>query len=246
LEWRDKGVLLAVRRHGENAAIIDVFSEAHGRHSGVVRGGASRKIAPVLQPGAQLDLTWRARLEEHLGAFTVEPLRSRAGLMADRTTLAALNAVAALLLFALPEREAHGALYTRTQTLLDMMEESAFWPVAYVRWEMSLLDELGFGLDLETCAATGTREGLAFISPRTGRAVSEKAAGDWADRLLPLSATLIGGGSGTVSEVLEALRVTGHFLETGLAHSLGNKPLPEARARLIDRLSRSAQERPAT
>ncbi len=238
MEWRDEGILLAVRRHGESAAIIDVLTKDHGRHAGVVRGGASRRVAPILQTGAQLDLTWRARLEEHLGAFTVEPQKSRAGLMTDRTALAALNSVAALLVFALPEREAHAGLYARTSGLLDMIESSPFWPVAYVRWEMSVLDDLGFGLDLETCTATGTREGLAFVSPRTGRAVSGAAAGDWADRLLPLSPALVGRGDGSTPEVLDALRVTGHFLETGLAHALGNKPLPDARARLLDRLSR--------
>ena len=110
MDWRDEGILLAVRRHGESAAIIEVLTAEHGRHAGVVRGGASRKIAPVLQPGAQLDLAWRARLEEHLGAFTVEPVRSRAGLLSDRSALAALNAVTALLTFALPEREVHARL----------------------------------------------------------------------------------------------------------------------------------------
>lgn len=238
MEWREQGLLLGQRRHGESAAIIEVFTRDHGRHAGIVRGGASRKIAPILQPGAQLDLTWRARLEDHLGAFTVEPVRSRAFLMGDRAMLAGLNALTALLSFALPEREAHPALYTRTLAVLDMMEEGPFWTLAYLRWEMALLEDLGFGLDLENCAATGAREGLAYVSPRTGRAVSEAAAGDWADRLLPLSPALVGGGSGSVDDLVSGLRVTGHFLETQLAASLGDKPVPPARNRLVEVISR--------
>lgn len=238
MEWREEGLLLSQRRHGESAAIIEVFTRDHGRHAGIVRGGASRKIAPILQPGAQLDLTWRARLEDHLGSFTVEPVRSRAFLMGDRTMLAGLNALTALLSFALPEREAHPALYVRSLAVLDMMEEGPFWTLAYLRWEMAMLEDLGFGLDLEACAATGAREGLAYVSPRTGRAVSEAGAGDWADRLLPLSPALVGKGDGSADEILAGLRVTGHFLETGLAASLGDKPLPPARTRLLDLIAR--------
>ena len=123
MEWRDQGILLSTRTHGETSAIIEVFTPAHGRHAGVVRGGVSRRMAPVLQPGAQLDLTWRARLEDHIGAFTVEPMRSRmAASMGDRLSLAGLNAVTALLLFSLPEREAHPRLYQRTERLLDLLE----------------------------------------------------------------------------------------------------------------------------
>ena len=124
MEWRDQGILLNVRRHGETSVIIDVFTQEHGRHAGVVRGGTSRKIAPVLQPGAQLDLLWRARLEDHLGAFTTEPLRSRAAdALSDRLALAGLNAVTALMLFCLPEREAQPALYEKTEWLLDLLEQ---------------------------------------------------------------------------------------------------------------------------
>ena len=114
MEWRDHGILLNVRRHGETSAIVEVFTESHGRHAGVVRGGTSRKIAPILQPGAQLDVTWRARLEDHIGSYTVEPIRSRAGAMSDRLALAGLNAVTTLLAFCLPEREAHQNLYARS------------------------------------------------------------------------------------------------------------------------------------
>jgi DNA repair protein RecO (recombination protein O) len=241
VEWREEGLLLSQRRHGESAAIIEVFTEAHGRHAGIVRGGASRKVAPILQPGAQLDLTWRARLEDHLGTFTVEPVKSRAAaLMGDRVMLAGLNALTSLLSFALPEREAHPPLYGRTLAVLDMMEEGPFWTLAYLRWEISLLEDLGFGLDLTRCAATGATEGLAYVSPRTGRAVSEAGAGEWAGRLLPLSPALLGKGQGSAAEVAEGLRVTGHFLETRLAAALGDKPLPAARSRLIDLIAREA------
>jgi DNA repair protein RecO (recombination protein O) len=240
MEWREEGLLLSQRRHGESAAIIEVFTRAHGRHAGIVRGGASRKIAPILQPGAQLDLSWRARLEDHLGTFAVEPVKSRAYLMSDRAMLAGLNALTALLSFTLPEREPHPALYGKTLAVLDMMEEGPFWTLGYLRWEMAVLEDLGFGLDLDTCAVTGATEGLAYVSPRTGRAVSEAGAGEWAGRLLPLSPALVGGGEGTAAEVVEGLRVTGHFLETHLAPSLGDKRLPASRTRLVDLLARQA------
>ena len=232
-------MLLSARRHGESAAIVEVLTEGHGRHAGVVRGGASRKIAPVLQPGAQLDISWSARLDEHIGAFTVEPVKSRAAvLMADGDRLAGLNAITALLLFALPEREPHAALYRATVLLLDLMGDSDDWPLLYLRWERALLDELGFGLDLEACAVTGATEGLAYVSPRTGRAVSAAGAGAWTDRLLPLSPALLGRGDGGREDVLSGLRVTGHFLESHLAPSLGDRAVPDARARLVRRLAR--------
>jgi DNA repair protein RecO (recombination protein O) len=237
MEWRDQGALLAVRRHGETAAIIEVFTAAHGRHAGVVRGGASRKLAPLLQPGAQLDVTWRARLEDHLGHFTVEPLQTRTAILSDRAALSALNAICALLSQSLPERDAHPALYPATIALLDALE-GAEWPLAYLRWELLLLGDLGFGLDLTRCAVTGEAEDLAFVSPRTGRAVSRAGAGDWADRLLPLPACLTGGDA-TPAGLLQGLALSGHFLTRELATAPGARPLPEARARLIDLLART-------
>ena len=193
MDWRDHGILLSLRRHGESAAIIDVFTEGHGRHAGVVRGGAGRRMAPILQPGAQLDLTWRARLEDHLGSYQAEPLRSRAAAaLSGRLSLAGLNAVTALLSFCLPERAAYPALYARTEQLLDLLEQEELWPLAYLHWEVALLEEMGFGLDLTACAVTGTQEGLTYVSPKTGRAVSQAGAGEWADRLLPLPPVLLG------------------------------------------------------
>ncbi len=236
MEWRDEGALLSVRAHGESAAIIEVFTAAHGRHAGVVRGGAGRKMAPVLQPGAQLDVTWRARLDDHLGAFTVEPLRSRAAVMEDAGRLAALGAICALLRVALPEREAHVALWHRTMALLDALLEPGDWPLAYLRWELGLLEDLGFGLDLATCAVTGARDGLAFVSPRSGRAVSRAGAGEWAARLLPLPPCLLGADPGP-GEIAQGLALTGHFLQQGLAPVREDRPLPEARLRLAARFS---------
>jgi DNA repair protein RecO (recombination protein O) len=236
--WREDGTLLSVRRHGESSAIVEVFTEGHGRTAGVVRGGGSRKLAPFLQPGAQLDVTWSARLDEHIGSFAVEPLRSRAAILGDRRALAGLNAVCALLVFTLPERAPHPLLYRRSLALLDLLGTSEVWPVAYLRWELALLEEMGFGLDLATCAVTGARDDLAFVSPRTGRAVSAKGAGEWADRLLPLPPILMGQGTGPMPEVLAGLGTTGHFLTRWLAPALGDRPLPAARQRLVDALAR--------
>ena len=238
MEWRDQGILLSNRTHGESSAIIEVFTPDRGRHAGVVRGGTSRKLAPVLQPGAQLDLTWRARLEDHIGTFTVEPLRSRAAAsMGDRLSLAGLNTVTALLLFCLPEREAHTRLYEKTEQLLDLLGQSEIWPLAYLSWEMTLLDDMGFGLDLSTCAVMGHQANdLSFVSPRTGRAVSRAGAGEWADKLLPLPPCLLGEGPAPDAELIEALWVTGHFLHNHLAPEMGNTPLPGARQRFMDRL----------
>lgn len=239
MEWRGQGILLSSRRHGESAAIIEVFTEEQGRHAGVVRGGASRKIAPVLQPGAQLDVSWRARLEDHIGSYQVELLRSRAAAaMSGRLALAGLNAVTTLLCFALPERESHPQLYRITEHLLDLLGQDEIWSLAYLRWEMSLLEETGFGLDLSECAVTGATENLIYVSPKTGRAVSKQGAGEWAERLLPLPRCLRGEGPAPDEEVITALGTTGYFLETKLAPALGHKPLPDARARLIDLLKR--------
>ncbi|MFK7753523.1 MAG: DNA repair protein RecO [Sedimentitalea sp.] len=239
MEWRDQGILLRSRKHGESAAIIDVFTPEHGVHAGVVRGGAGRKIAPVLQPGAQLDLGWRARLEDHIGSFQVEPVRSRAAAaMSGRMTLAGLNAVTSMLLFSLPEREPHPQFYARTEQLLDLLGQDEIWPLAYLGWEIALLDATGFGLDLGKCAVTGSVDDLIYVSPRSGRAVSRKGAGEWADRLLPLPPCLLGEGPAPDRDIATALRTTAHFLTYKLAKTLGNKPLPDARARFVEAFNR--------
>jgi DNA repair protein RecO (recombination protein O) len=234
VDWHDQGFLLVVRRHGESSAIVEVFTAEHGRHAGVVKGGGSRRMAPTLQPGAQVAVQWTARLEEHIGMFRVDPVRSRAGLMADGVALAALGSVLALLVVALPEREAHPALYESTLALLDAIEKESDWPAHYARWEFELLGQLGFGLDLDACATTGVREGLAFVSPRTGRAVSRAGAGEWADRLLPLPAFLLAGTEPHGrSDVADALALSGFFLERRLAPMLQHERLPPARGRAV-------------
>ena len=227
MEWRDEGALLSVRPHGESATIIEVFTATHGRHLGVVRGGASRRMAGVLQPGTQLALHWQARLDEHMGSFRAEPLHARAALLNDPGGLAALNAIRALLHLALPERDPHPALYTRTMALLDLLEQGGDWPAAYLMWELSLLDDIGYGLDLTSCAVTGSMQDLAYVSPRSGRAVSRAGAGDWASRLLPLPRILL-LHDGTAAEAVEGLRLTGHFLTRAFAAA--DRALPEARS----------------
>lgn len=238
MEWRDEGVLLAVRPHGESAAIIEVFTALHGRHAGVVRGGASRRLSPILQPGAHLSVVWRARLDGHIGAFVVEPMRSRTAVLGDRMALSGLSSICTLLQVTLAEREPHPGLWASSIRLLDALQTETDWPLQYLRWEMKLLEEMGFGLDLTSCAVTGSREDLAYVSPKTGRAVSRAAAGEWASRLLPLPVALLGQGPADRPEIVQGLALTGYFLARELTQMLNGRPLPEARTRLVDLLSR--------
>lgn len=246
MEWTDEGVVLTRRPHGEHAAIVDIFTRDHGRHAGIVRGGMGRRFGAVLQPGNGVRATWRARLEVHLGTFTVEPVHSRAFVMDDRLALAGVSAISALSHQVLPERVAQPRLWRRTIALLDGLEDEARaapregharWGSAYLRWEMLLLQELGFGLDLGTCALTGATTDLAFVSPRTGRAVSRAAAGEWADRLLPLPEGLLGDAPLAPGALLQGLAITGHFLAREFADVTRGKGLPEARGRLISLLA---------
>ncbi|MEM7506241.1 MAG: DNA repair protein RecO [Pseudomonadota bacterium] len=234
MDWRDQGLLLSTRRHGESSAIIEVLTSAHGRHAGIVRGGASSKMGPVLQPGAQLDLEWRARLSEHLGTYRVEPLRSRAGvLMSDRRRLAAFNAVAALLLAFTPEREPDTPLYDLTLGLADALaDDNPDWAAHYAAWELGLLGAIGFQLDLGSCAATGATQELVWVSPKSGRAVSRQGGEGWEDRLLPLPAFLK-GAEPTPEDVHQSLRLTGHFLTHWVLPAHGKPHLPEARGRFL-------------
>ncbi|MCV6595858.1 MAG: DNA repair protein RecO [Mangrovicoccus sp.] len=237
MDWSDSGTILATRRHGENAALVEVFTLHHGRHAGIVRGGAGRRRAPELQPGTRVAVSWRARLSEHLGAFTLETERSRAALlMQDRLGLAGVSAICALSLAALPERAPYPDLQAQTETLFDLIAHTPAWPLAYLQWEMRLLETMGFGLDLSVCAVTGTAEDLTYISPKTGRAVSRAGAGEWADRLLPLPECLRGLGPAPDDEILQALQVTGQFLARYL--DLPIEDLPAARGRLIAALER--------
>jgi DNA repair protein RecO (recombination protein O) len=243
MDWRDEGILIAARRHGESSAIVEVFTAGHGRHAGVVRGGAGRRMAPVLQPGARLALEWSARLEEHVGIFRVDPMVQRtAAIMADAAALATLGAVTALLSATLPERDAHPKLYGLTLDLVEGLGAARDWPARYVAWELALLAELGFGLDLERCAVSGSAEDLAWVSPRSGRAVSRTAGAPWAERLLDLPAFLRGGWAAppAKAEVLAGLALTGFFLEARVAPGLRQERLPGARRRAVEAIRRSA------
>jgi len=243
MDWRDEGFLISSRRHGESAAIIEVFTPEHGRHAGVVRGGGSRRMAPVLQPGARLALEWSARLEEHIGTFRVDPIRSRTViLLGDRAALASLGAMAALIAATLPERAAHPALYAASSDLLDALGTAPDWPARYAVWELKLLGELGFGLDLSVCAVTGADQELVWVSPRSGRAVSRAAGAPWAGRLLPLPAFLREGWTAPPppQALASALALSGHFLEARVAPGLPRGVLPGARGRAVAAILRAA------
>ena len=238
MDWRDEGILLNIRHHGENAVIADALTQSHGRHLGLIRGGTSRKLAPILQPGAELDLTWRARLAEHMGSYTVEPLRTRVGgIMSDRLALAGLNAVTSILSRAMPEREPHPRIHSATQAVLDVLGEPG-WPVAYLHWERAVLEDLGYGLDLSKCAVTGATTGLSFVSPKSGRAVSAEGAVGYEDRLLPLPDVLQDARTGDPDGVPSGLQTTGAFL-LRLVVAQGGEALPGPRQRLIDLFNRS-------
>jgi DNA repair protein RecO (recombination protein O) len=235
--WRAEAILLAARRLGEADAVADLLAEDGGRWAAVVKGGGSRRTWPMMQPGDGLLVEWRARLDEHLGTARVEPVRARAGaIMADAGRLAALGSAAALLLSFLPEREPCAGLYPRTAALMEALAGAPDWAAAYARWELALLADLGFGLDLDACAVSGAREGLVWVSPKSGRAVGAEAGAPWADRLLPLPAFLRGEGPEGPAEVAAALRLTGRFLETMAAPAFGLGGVPKARARLTARL----------
>lgn len=212
MEWRDEGVILSVRRHGETSAIAEMLTAGHGRCLGLVRGGRSRLQRPVLQPGNIVAVTWRARLEEHLGNFALEALSLRAGaIIEDPFRLAGLTTLAGLAQL-LPEREPHGRLYEAFRVVLDAIEEDEVWPALLARWELGLLEELGFGLDLARCAATGSAEDLVYVSPRTGRAVSASAGEPYRDRLLKLPAFFTANAPASRADVIDGLRLTGYFL----------------------------------
>jgi DNA repair protein RecO (recombination protein O) len=239
MEWRDEGVIVGVRSHGETSAIAEILTAEHGRCLGMVRGGRSRHMRPVLQPGNLVMVTWRARLEEHMGMFQLEPLALKAGfILSYPFRLAGLSTLMALAQM-LPEREPHPKLYNAAHVVLSSIEDDGVWPALLVRWEMGLLDELGFGLDLAKCASTGSSEDLRYVSPKSGRAVSGQAGLPYHDRLFALPGFLRGEGSIAVGDVLAGLKLTGYFLER---HVFGPRAIamPKARAWLTDSLMERA------
>ena len=235
MEWQDQGILLSVRRHGEGAAIIDVFTELHGRHSGLVRGGGSRKAAALLQPGNQLSLSWRARLENQLGSFSVELKQARSAmLLSTRQKLYGFNALSAMLNKYLPEREPNHGLYCACLDLLEHIQNTETWQHRYGFFELKMLETMGYGLDLSRCAVTGQAHDLMYVSPKSGRAVSREAAIGWEDKLLILPAFLLPSSAGDIStaDIRAALRLSGHFFEKFVP--VHPPELPKARSRFFD------------
>ena len=235
MEWTDQGIVLSSRRHGETSAVATLLTREQGRHSGLVRGGSGKRMRGILQPGNLIDAHWRARLAEHLGTLTCELSHAyAAAVLTDPVRLAALSSACTVAEAALPERAAYPAVYDGLVALLDAIEQDA-WPAAYVHWELGLLGELGFGLDLSHCAATGRNDQLAYVSPKSGQAVSLAAGEPYKDRLLPLPAFLLGNGHEVgEAEIAEGLRLTGFFLERHVfAHRKAGEPA--ARRRLVQR-----------
>ncbi len=239
MDWTDQAIVLSVRPHGESSLLAMLLTHEHGRHAGLVRGGASRRQRGIYQVGNEVSANWRARLADHLGTLTCELVRSRAArLLDDRLRLAGLSAACAVVETVLPERESHPAVHAGLTALLNTLEGSDLWGEAYVRWEIGLLAELGFGLDLSACAATGAVEDLIYVSPRTGRAVSAEAGAPYSEKLLPLPAFLRGEGEGGAVAIRDGLKLTGFFLARAIP--AGERGLPAARDRLWDAFAREA------
>jgi len=245
MDFTDDAIVLSARRHGEANLVLSALTREHGRHMGLVKGGASRRQRPGLEIGSRLKVVWHARLEEQLGAYTVEALGAVAALLLDDPLrLATLASACAVADVVLPEREPHEDVFDATAELIALIaaaEQEMVAPAAYVRWELALLSALGFGLDLSHCAATGATSDLVYVSPKSGRAVSRAGGEGYRDRLLPLPAFLLDSrAEPTLADLLAGLRLTGFFLDR---HAVQAATTPvtdrrlEARARFIDRLA---------
>ncbi|WOH78673.1 DNA repair protein RecO [Bradyrhizobium sp. BEA-2-5] len=216
MEWTDEGIVLGVRRHGESSAIVELLTRAHGRHLGLVRGGAGSRMRPLLQPGNSVSAVWRARLDEHLGMYALEGTRLRAAtLLGSSHAVYGVTHLAALARL-LPERDPHEDIYWMLQGTLDDFEDAGVAAVHLIHFELAMLAELGFGLALDNCAVTGETTDLIYVSPKSGGAVSRAAGEPWRDRLLPLPAFLREGEGGANSwsdqDLLDGFRLTGLFL----------------------------------
>ncbi len=243
MEWRDEGLIVGVRRHGEHSAIVEAMTRAHGRHLGLVRGGRSARMSAVLQPGNTVGLVWRARLDEHLGAFAIEPLELRAGrLIGSALALAGLAWLGALIRL-MPERDPNETIYEALTLTAGLLDDAALAPSLVARFEAQILAECGFQLDLSRCAATGATEDLAYVSPKSGRAVSREAGEPWRDRLLPLPSFLLeGAGLATRPSgeaIADAFRMTGFFLARDVFAARG-EPLPDCRRTFLAAAAKSA------
>jgi|SRR5581483_494899 len=233
MQWTDEGIVLGVKRHGEASAILELMTREHGRHLGLVRGGAGTRLRPILQPGNSVSATWRARLDEHLGIYTVEGLRLRAaGYLGASHAVYGVTHLAALTRL-LPERDPHPAVFEALEDILERLGDARQIGPLVARFELALLAELGFGLDLSQCAATGAVADLAYVSPKSGRAVSRQAGEAWRDKLMQLPAFLAGDdGEPTPAEVSSGFAITGHFLSRHVLEPRGIA-LPEARRHFI-------------
>ncbi|WP_336486313.1 DNA repair protein RecO [Methylobacterium nigriterrae] len=236
MQWSDDAFVLGVRRHGESGVILEAMTAEHGRHLGLVHGGRSRRMQPVLQTGNRVRVTWRARLDESLGSYAVEPLDLAASrLIGSGLALYGVTHMAGLLRL-LPERDPHPGLYEAARVLVAHLDDKAIAPALMVRFELAILAELGFGLDLGACAATGANDALIYVSPRSGRAVSASAGEPYRDRLLPLPAFLTNRqGVGRVPDaeaVRQGFTLTGYFLSHHFWEPRG-LAAPEERARFV-------------
>ncbi len=242
MDWTDAAIVLHARPHGETNAVLDVFTREHGRHAGLVRGGRSRKVRPALQAGNLLSVEWRARLQEHLGSYTLEldkPYAARA--LDDRLALSGIAAMTSLATL-LAERDPHPALFDMAVIVLDHLDDAELWPALLVRWELLLLSEFGAGLDLDRCAATGARENLIYVSPKSGSAVSVIAGEPYKHKLLKLPSFLLGADRFSTSpqDVADGFALTGHFLERNLFDQR-NMPLPPARQDFLRLLAKGTK-----
>ncbi|WMS43391.1 DNA repair protein RecO [Acuticoccus sp. MNP-M23] len=232
MEWRDEALILSARPFGETSKIVEVLTPREGRTAGMVRGARGKTMRALLQPGNRVDALWRGRLDDQLGTFQLELLEARAGLVMESAWGAfGLQSLASLLAF-LPERDPHPRLFAAADALVAAFALAEAAGESGVRFEIILLEEFGFGLDLTECAVTGTREDLTHVSPRTGRAVCRAAAAPYVDRLLPLPAFLAGDGPADAESVAGGFRLTGHFLATQIA-GLANKRIPPQRERFV-------------
>jgi DNA repair protein RecO (recombination protein O) len=238
MDWSDEGIFLSAKPLGEASAIAEIFTRGHGRHLGLVRGGRSRRMRPLLQAGNLLRATWRARLSEHLGGFNVELIEANAArVLDDARALAAIGTLSGLARL-LPERDPHAELYAGMLEILRSLEHGPLWPTLLVRWELQLLQELGFGLDLSECAATGVDADLIYVSPRSGRAVSREAGQCYRDKLLKLPPFLLDDMAPPSGEdIISGFVLTGHFLQRDVLSPHG-LAMPQARERLISLLLR--------
>jgi DNA repair protein RecO (recombination protein O) len=231
MEWRDEAIILGLKRHGETSLIVEVVTRLHGRHRGIVRGGRGKRLSAVIQPGNTVELVWRARLEEQLGQFAVEGIKLRAAnLISQGTALYALSLLGSHCRL-LPERDPHEALYETLTILADHLHEPRLAAALLIRFEIALLSELGFGVDLSACAATGSTQELIYVSPKSARAVSRMAGEPYADRLLKLPGFLNGRAivqSPGHEELNAGFALTGYFLERHVFEPRGMM-MPEAR-----------------